>query len=337
VNGRYVYINPTFGKIFRCTLADLQGKTDDSIFPPDIVRALRENDQEVIESGQAIQIVEQVPHDGELHHWLATKFPVFDGAGNLVMVAGMAIDISERVRAEARMRDLERAAQQRQRLADIGAITAQIVHDLGNPIAAVSMQAQLIVRRARREGNEGILKAAEQIVSRVRHLDTMVREFLDFTREQRLALTNVDLRRLLSEVVDLWRPVASSHTIAIDLDLPSDVPPVVADEEKLRRVFDNLIKNAVEAIDSGPGSVTVRVSAPNDERVRVSIEDTGPGIPQNLEVFRLFETTKSFGTGLGLPISQQIVLVHGGGIEFAAVEPHGTVFHVDLRRKGPAG
>jgi signal transduction histidine kinase len=131
--------------------------------------------------------------------------------------------------------------------------------------------------------------------------------------------------------------LASARGIELTLDIADEIPTITADEEKLHRVFENLVKNAVEAIDQGPGRVRLRAAPVRSDQVRISVEDTGPGIPQELEVFRLFETTKPHGSGLGLPIVRQIVLAHGGGIGFAAVEPHGTAFNIELPCGGPAG
>ena len=135
---------------------------------------------------------------------------------------------------------------------------------------------------------------------------------------------------MLQDCLDLWEPVASERGIVLTLEAPDSAPAIEADEEKLRRVFDNVVKNAVEAIDRGPGRVCIRVSVPVPEKIRVSVEDTGPGISEGVQVFRLFETTKSNGTGLGLAIARQIVQAHGGSIEFGPVTPHGTVFHINL-------
>lgn len=333
--GRYVYLNATFERFFQVRLADTIGKTDFDIYPADVARRLRENDQTVLRENTTMELVETVPSaDGCVRDWLVFKFPVTDAQGRR-FVAGKAVDITERTRAEAQLREFQKVAQQRERLADIGAITAQIVHDLGNPLAGLSMQAQLILRRIRRNGNEPISTVrapVEQIVSEVRRLDSLIKDFMNFSREQHLNVQPLHLRRFLQAIVDFWSPVAAERGISLSLDLPPDPPVLTVDEDQLRRVFDNLVKNAVEAIDQGPGRITIAVTTPGTERVRISVLDTGPGIADSVHVFRLFETTKGFGSGLGLAITKQIVLAHGGSIDFARVEPHGTVFHIELPR-----
>jgi signal transduction histidine kinase len=98
---------------------------------------------------------------------------------------------------------------------------------------------------------------------------------------------------------------------------------------------DNLVKNALEAIHQGPGIVRVSAESQKQEFVRIVIADNGSGIPEGLDVFALFETTKPNGTGLGLPICKQIVQAHGGGIEYARRLPLGTVFRIELPTNGP--
>lgn len=266
--------------------------------------------------------------------------PIKDAAERIVGAASIARDLSERQRTAAQVRELQAFARQRERLADIGAITAQIVHDLGNPLAGLAMQAQLILRHARRDETQPlstVRKSVEWLATEVRRLNALLAEFMDFSREQRLDLKPLHLPRFLGAVVDLWRPMASTREISLRLDVEDTALAIVADEEKLHRVFENLVKNAVEAIDRGPGEIKIRVAAPESEKICISVEDTGPGIPEKVEVFRLFETTKPHGSGLGLPIVRQIVLAHGGGIHFAQRSPHGTVFHVELPRRGPIG
>ncbi len=252
--------------------------------------------------------------------------------GSQLIFSAIIRDTSERRAMEADLEAARRLAEQRERLADIGAITARIVHDLGNPLAGLSMQAQLIQRRVTRHPDRpgrDLTAAAESIVAEVRRLDSLIKDFLDFARQQRLDLRAIVLPPFLQRLVDLWQPVAAARDIALTLDVDPELSKLTADEDKLRRVLDNLVKNAVEAIDNGPGRVDVRARAEGD-RVRIAVSDTGPGIPESVEMFRLFETTKRNGSGLGLSIAKQIVVAHGGIIGFERREPRGTTFYVDL-------
>ena len=253
-----------------------------------------------------------------------------------VIYSAFIRDVSERRAMERELQDARRLGAQRERLADIGAITARIVHDLGNPLAGLSMQAQLIARRVARDPDRparDLAKPAERIVAEVRRLDGLIKDFLDFARQQRLDLRAVPLRRFLERVVQLWRPVAIERYVTLALDVGDDLGDVAADEDKLRRVLDNLLKNAIEAVDRGPGRVDVRARR-EDRHVRITVADTGAGVAEGVEIFRLFESTKRDGTGLGLPIARQIVLAHGGTIGFERLTPHGTAFHVDLPAHG---
>ena len=246
-------------------------------------------------------------------------------------------DVTERRRAETEVRRLERVAQERVRLADVGGITAKLVHDLGNPLSGISMQAELLKRKATREQyvpGEQLVQAVDRILSGVSRLRELVRGFMDFAREQRLDLKEIDVTRFVDEVVEHWRPLASSRNVTLSAAVPDAMPSLVADETKLRRVLDNLVKNAIEAIQSGSGTVEVCATVGNG-RLKFSIADSGSGISPQSDPFRLFETTKTDGTGIGLAVSKEIVSAHGGGIRFASNSPCGTVFTVELPIKGP--
>jgi len=252
--------------------------------------------------------------------------------GDDVIYSAIIRDVSERRALDLELVAARRVSQERERLADVGAITARIVHDLGNPLAGISMQANLVHRRATRDPDRpagSLIEPTRQIMEEVRRLDRLVREFLDFTRQQRVELRTISLRPFLKRVVELWQPLAAERAIAMTLDAPADAPPVKADPDKLRRVIENLVKNAVEAIDRGPGRVDLKL-VPSPEHVRIAVADTGPGIAESVEMLRLFETTKPNGSGLGLSIAKQIVLAHGGQIGYERLQPHGTLFYVDL-------
>ncbi len=340
LEGRYVYVNKALEDLSHRTLEEYLGKTDDEVWPPEVAAQLRANDQLVARSGKVLQTTESVPRDGEMRRWLVTKFPIRNGDAASSMVGGVGIDITERARAEETVRELQRQAQQRERLTDVGVITAKILHDLANPLAGLSMQTQLILRRARRAPDQplgSVLKPVEQVAAEVCRLDSLISDLMHLGREQHLTLKHIHVRRLLQDVADLWEPVATARNIALSVFAPEDLPVLVGDEEKLRRLLDNLVKNSVEAIDRDNGGIRIEADLLPGDTVRISVEDTGPGIPPTLQVFRLFETTKLGGSGLGLAIAKQIVEAHGGNIRFARLEPRGTVFHIQLPRYGPIG
>jgi signal transduction histidine kinase len=191
----------------------------------------------------------------------------------------------------------------------------------------------LVLQRARRDPTQplgNVIKPVEQLVSEVRRLEGLIREFLSFAREQRLDLQQIELPRFLREVLNVWQPVASAHQIALKLDATESPKQIEADEGKLRRVLDNLLKNAIEAIEPGPGQVKIVAGIVSPDKLRISVEDDGCGIPDSVQLFRLFETTKAQGSGLGLAVSKQIVLAHGGDLLFSPREPRGAAFHVEL-------
>ena len=148
-------------------------------------------------------------------------------------------------------------------------------------------------------------------------------------------LKDISLREFLRDLVETWQPTAAQRAITLALALDDEGVSLRGDADKLRRVFDNLVKNAVEATEHGPGRIRIHVTVPTIEKVRISVEDTASGIADTVQVFHLFETTKANGTGLGLGVARQIVLAHGGHIEFQPVRPYGTVFHIELPKRGP--
>jgi PAS domain S-box-containing protein len=333
--GRYVYVNSPWERTFGKSFAEVRGKTDYDLWPAETARQLRANDRAVLAAHRTLEVYEFVPlPNGEMRQWLAFKFPIRDSAGRRY-IAGMALDVTERVKAETQLREMQRLAAERARLADIGAIAAKIAHDLGNPLGALSMQTQVMLRRAQRDPGAPIgdvVAQLRQLASEVQRLEGLVRELMDFAREQRLDLQRIDPSRFLREVVELWQPLAAERGIELDLQLAEGLEPFEADPAQLRRVLDNLIKNALEAIEAPPARVTVRATN-LPEAIRISVEDTGPGIPESVRLFHLFETTKPKGSGLGLAVSRQIVQAHGGDIRFEQANPHGACFHVELPRR----
>jgi two-component system sensor kinase FixL len=147
----------------------------------------------------------------------------------------------------------------------------------------------------------------------------------------------VDATHLLETVRDVWKPIALAHAIDLRVECRLGSGAIVVDSAKLFRGLDNLVKNAIEAIGPEPGEISVSINPAESPQaaVRISVSDSGGGIPESIDVFRLFETTKLTGTGLGLSIARRIVEAQGGTLTFAAGHPRGTVFHIDLPHLSP--
>ncbi len=215
-----------------------------------------------------------------------------------------------------------------------------MVHDLGNPLAALTMQAQLVLRRAKRgdfKPADVVEKPIAQMIETLKRLEVLVREFTEFSREQRLELCAVPLPNYLNNVLALWDAYAGARGVSLRSQLGADLPELRIDPEMFRRVLDNVIKNAVDASDVGGREIIVSAHRLAANRVRISIADEGVGVKLGIDVFRMFETTKPEGTGLGLAIAKQIVTAHSGEIHYEARSPRGTVFHVDLPIDGSRG
>ena len=160
-------------------------------------------------------------------------------------IAGHERAEEARRESESRLRELQKVAQQRERLADIGAITAQIAHDLGNPLGGLALQMQQLLRRARRDERQpvsAVIEPLERVLADVRRLEALIREFMDFTREQRLESKPLNLSRFLQGVVEAWQPVAAEHGISIRAEMADDGLLLSADDEKRSRSIEHALR-----------------------------------------------------------------------------------------------
>lgn len=260
--------------------------------------------------------------------WFAEPLFTADGDVDAVLCSGE--DITEEVRAKSEIRRLEQVTIERERLAELGAIAAGLVHDLGNPISGLTIQVDRLVRRAQTGDDSDILQPIERIVAATDRLSTLVRGFMDFARERRLESAEIDVVALVRTVAEFWGTTAAQEVVRIEVESAREPMTLRGDETQLRRVFENLVKNAAEAMQGREGGIVVRLEYADEARIRVTVRDDGPGVAEGTDVFRLFETTKPSGTGIGLAVAKQIVLAHGGSIEQRNRDEGGSDFVVEL-------
>jgi signal transduction histidine kinase len=153
-------------------------------------------------------------------------------------------------------------------------------------------------------------------------------DFLQFSRADRVQRGLADLDGVIEHVLRLLEPQSAAAAVRLVYERHPGLPALPIDAEKMKQVMINLVRNGIEAMPGG-GQVTVRVVL-RPEAAVLSVEDTGPGLPDDVDVFEIFTTTKAGGTGLGLSIARQIIASHGGAISARNVPGAGALFEITL-------
>jgi two-component system NtrC family sensor kinase len=235
---------------------------------------------------------------------------------------------------QEREAQLKRAEQ----LAAVGRVSAQVAHEVRNPLSSIGLNVELLeeaLSRAQfsREGDAREVRDILAAVTReVDRLTEITEEYLRMARLPRPALAPESLNEVLGSVLDFAREELQRAHVEVERQLDSSTPRAMADEGQLRQVFLNLVRNSREAMDGG-GRLTVQSRAV-DGVVEVTFTDTGRGMTTDVQehIFEPFFSTKEGGTGLGLAVARQILHAHHGSIRCESAPGAGTTFVVSLPR-----
>ena len=234
-----------------------------------------------------------------------------------------------------------RRMQERDRLAALGQMAAGLAHEVRNPLGAIKGAAQLLNEPATgMEADPNTREFVSIILEEVARLDRVVGSVLDYARPSQANLGSVDLNGVVRGTLKILGSDLD-HECTIETEMGEELPLVRADAERLRQVFMNLVRNAIQAMN-GRGRITVATRARSAGAgwgnpasalwVELAVRDRGPGITRQVQdnLFVPFFTTKDTGTGLGLAISQRMVEDMGGRIEVASQAGPGATFSVVL-------
>jgi signal transduction histidine kinase len=267
------------------------------------------------------------------HRWGADQVDVAEALASQASVSIENARLYENARKAYRdLREAQARIIQSEKLAVVGTFSAGLAHEIRNPLNSIALQLSILERRAA-PLEAGLARELSDLVAvirqELRRLDNLVSDFLKFSGSGRMKHRPVSLDALVDEVLRLLQPEARAAGVTLQRVPPSvPLPELSLDGEKIKQVLINLLQNAIEAQPQG-GRVVMECSL-RDGRARVVVRDKGPGLPPGLDVFQLFVTTKARGTGLGLPIAQQIVLEHGGEIEAESTPGEGATFTISL-------
>ena len=253
---------------------------------------------------------------------------LFDVGASPLMLAG---SVNGYIVTLTDVTEAERAGEELRRnraLVAIGQMTAQVAHEIKNPLGGVRLAAQLLARRL--HDDEQALDVIRRIESSVDHLNRTVVELNQFARPKELALEPVRLDELVDELLHMVADRVEAKGILVERDYDGAVEAAMFDAGELRKAFINFLINALDASEEG-GVLEVAVEAA-DEAVRVVVRDHGRGMDEETRrrLFEPFYSTKDHGTGLGMAIARKIVEQHKGRIEVRSAKGKGTTVTVTL-------
>jgi PAS domain S-box-containing protein len=328
-------------------------------FPPwdDYVRRLhpedRERTVEAIErsicKGTDFELDYRTVHpDGTIKYVHALGHPVFSPSGDLVEFVGTSIDMTERKRAEAevreiegRYREVEKELAHANRVATVGQLTASIAHEVNQPIGANVTNAQAALRLLDRRPPDldEVRQALADIVKDSHRAGDIIGGIRGLIKKASPRKERLDINKAIHEVIELTRAEVVKNRVSLQTQLAERLPLIEGDRVEMQQVILNLMLNAVEAmscVTDRSRDLLIDTAKTGTDAVLVAVRDSGPGLdPASAEhVFDAFYTTKSTGLGLGLSICRSIIEAHGGRLWVDANVPRGASFQFVVPVRG---
>ena len=264
---------------------------------------------------------------------------MFDDNGRVVQVVEVWRDISERVKEQERLAEVER-------LVSLGALASGFSHEMNTPLASMLICAEAVLGRIDDPGSE---RDAETMLSAIREYADIIRkevlrcrkiteQFLRFSRGIPPSVEPIDLRAVVESVIALVAPTAKEAGASVSVTGDEPLPAVTANVEVVQHVLVNLLVNAIDSLGGRGGAVTVGFRVGED--VRILVSDTGSGITPEFckHLFEPFRSSKRHGTGLGLFLSRSFARRFGGDLQMVRSEVGvGSCFEIIFRRAGVEG
>lgn len=277
----------------------------------------------VMKAERETYALEYACHSPYEQRWFIGRVTRFPGLSPLRIVVAHE-NITARKLTEEQLKE-------RERLAAIGSTAAMFAHQVGNPLNSMSTTMQLLERRlARGDASEGdtITTPLRHVGQEIQRLTTLLGQFRFLARPQTPHLQPVHLASFVGETLAIQALDYAALKVVVEHAFPPDLPPILADRERLKQALFHLCENAVEAMPQG-GTLTFRASA-TEGQVSLDISDTGVGAPRDVDIFAPFVTTKAQGSGLGLTVVRQIISAHDGAVTYQSTPGQGSTFTLTL-------
>ena len=251
------------------------------------------------------------------HIWLGiTTSRLINTAGERIGLIFVFADLSD-------VKALQAQVELRQRLSQLGEMSAGISHELRNSMSVISGYAKLLGKKV----DESNRPTVDSIVAEISSMDKVISELLAFAKPTALHTDRVDLNNIIKEAVETV--IAGNDSVNVSINAAETVF-VRADDVLLKQALSNILINSIDALPSG-GNIDIELNRLPD-KAELSIRDNGSGIPEEIvpKIFLPFFTTRREGVGLGLALVQKIIVGHGGSIEVVSKEGEGTAFLITI-------
>jgi PAS domain S-box-containing protein len=315
--------------IFGYTAEEVVGKHFSFLVPDNLVEV-----GEIEKLRKAIRIhgyiqsyeTERLTKDGRRIAVSLTRTVIRDADGKVLGSSAIVRDTTEQKKLEEKLLHAER-------LAAIGRMSAKVAHEIRNPLSSISLNTELLEEEVasyeRVDGREA-MSLLKSIATELDRLTEITEDYLRFAKLPAPRFKAVTVNSLVKDLLGMLENEIAERRVKVHRKLAQRLPRIKVDQEQLRRALLNMLKNSLEAMPNG-GDITVSTGL-DSGRVSISIADTGTGIrEEDLDhIFNPFFTTKEIGTGLGLPLAQQIVAEHGGEIGCSSEWGRGATFVVTL-------
>ncbi|MFA7405081.1 MAG: response regulator [Pelobacteraceae bacterium] len=238
------------------------------------------------------------------------------------------LELQKRVREKSEaLQNAHEEIVRSEKLAAMGYLSAGMAHEIRNPLNSISLFVQLM-RQTTTEPDQ--LEHQAKILKEVDRIDSIIRKLLDASRRTRAISSNVQINQVIDSAIEAFTPQIETRKILVDRQYHCIPSPITADPAELEQIFTNLFLNALDAMSRG-GRLSIEVFE-KDGRVVVRVADSGNGIAEEVlpSIFEPFFSTKSRGTGMGLPVAQRIARMYEGSMEVECSSPEGTTFRLEF-------
>ena len=334
------YVNPSFENMTGYTREEVLGKKAYFLRSGAGKHELYDELWQSISAGGVYRgVIINRKKDGSTYHEQKTITPLKDNQGKITHFISTGHDISDLVKAEEQDRIHKAEFAHVARLGVLGEMTSGLAHELNQPLCAITTYAQTCLRIIQSEDHEieDVSYGLKQVVKQAELGGDIFRRLRDFARKEEKPQTPGNIRDIIYEVRDFTRAECLQNQIELVIQIPDNLPPVRVDPIQVEQVLINLVRNSMDALqDVGEKRRKIIISAKvyKREYICTSVSDSGPGCSDEVaqRLYEPFFTTKKHGLGIGLGISQTIVVTHGGNLWLDENSSNGATFSFTLEQ-----